>query len=73
MAECLYAWTMPTTASPFPTCGHVGNGTRLDNPALLRRGVVAALSSTKALLASDTLISDLWSIVNSDPFSHTRI
>ena len=27
----------------------------------------------KALLASDTLISDLWSIVNSDPFSHIRI
>jgi len=31
----------------------------------LRRGVVAALSSTEALLASDALISDLWSIVNS--------
>jgi hypothetical protein len=33
----------------------------------LEEKVVAALSSTKALLASDSLIFDLWSLVNSDP------
>src|SRR6266699_6426313 len=56
-AQCLYAWTTPMTASLFPICGHVGNGTRFRTIRGFKkswpvrrafgRGLIASLSGRK--------------------------